>query len=226
MTAMLPTLGSISLVVAILAYIASWFIYRGVSPDTPGGTGNARKALALAGVALLVAGSSLMWLLFAREYTVNYVFSYVSNELPAIYVLSAFWAGQEGSFLLWALIAALLGYVLCTRTGEWEAPVMRVYIPSALLLVVLTMISGPFEVVGRVVSDGAGLNPLLRDPWMAIHPPVTFLGYAAMAIPFAFALAGLDRQNKDEWVRQALPWALLGWLALGTGIIMGGYWAY
>lgn len=226
MTAMLPTLGSLSLFVAVLAFIAAWIFYRNARPDSPGNTGYARKAVALAVIALLVASAALIWLLFARDYNVAYVYSYVGNDLPSLYVLSAFWAGQEGSFLLWALFAAALGYLLCIRTGDWEAPVMRVYIPSAVVLVVLTIISGPFEVVSRVVADGVGLNPLLRDPWMAIHPPVAFIGYAAMSIPFAYAIAGLGWKNGDDWVRQALPWTLLGWVTLGTGIIMGGFWAY
>ncbi len=226
MTAMLPTLGSLALIVALLAYIAAFLLYRGVKPGSIGETGNARRAVAVAGISLLVASASLLALLFAREYTVDYIYSYASNDLPALYVVSAFWAGQEGSFLLWALIAAFFGYILCSRNGEWEAPVLRIYLPSAIALVLLTIISGPFSVSARVVTEGAGMMPLLRNPWMAIHPPVTFIGYAAMAVPFCFALVGLTRDNKNEWVRQALPWALLGWLTLGMGVIMGGYWAY
>lgn len=228
MTAMLPTLGSFSLIIALLAYIAAFLLYRGVKPKpgSIGDTGKARKAVGVAGISLLIASASLMMLLFAREYTVDYVFNYTSNDLPGIYVVSAFWAGQEGSFLLWALIAALFGYILCTRIGEWEAPVMGIYLPSVIALVLMTIMSGPFSVSARVVAEGSGLNPLLRDPWMAIHPPVTFIGYAAMAVPFCFALVGLTRDKKEDWARPALPWALLGWLTLGMGIIMGGYWAY
>ena len=90
MTAMLPTLGSLSLIIALLAYIAAFLLYRGVKPGSIGETGNARRAVGVAGISLLIASASLMMLLFAREYTVDYVFNYTSNDLPGIYVVSAF----------------------------------------------------------------------------------------------------------------------------------------
>lgn len=227
MTAVLPTLGPAALVAALLAYIASFLAYNKTGIDPADASLNrGRKALLLAGISLLVSSLSLMGLLFARDYHISYVYSHVSNDLPGLYVFSAFWAGQEGSFLLWALLAALLGSFLTMHAGDWEARVMRIYLPSAIVLVILTLISGPFKTLSGNPADGAGLNPLLRDPWMAIHPPVTFLGYAALAVPFAFALAGMGQKDAHEWVRRALPWTLAGWLTLGTGIIMGGFWAY
>lgn len=219
-------LGTLGLIVALPAYIFSWFAYRRVRPDDATSLPGARKALLVAGGSLLAASGVLMWMLLTRDYKITYVYTHVSNDLPILYVISAFWAGQEGSFLLWALFAAAVGYALTFRAGEWEAPVMRIYLPSALVLVVLTLIASPFVASGRVPADGAGLNPLLRDPWMAIHPPVTFLGYAALAAPFAYAIASLRGKRNREWITNALPWTLVGWLALGTGIIMGGFWAY
>jgi len=227
MTAQLSTLGSVALVVALLAYIRSWIVYRTIDPkDREARLGKARNGVVIALVALTAAGVALLWLLFARAYQVEYVYAHVSNELPGLYVLSAFWAGQEGSFLIWAIMAAGFGFALTRLGGEWEEPVMLVYLPSAAFLVVLTLISGLFGLLPQTPVEGAGLNPLLRDPWMAIHPPITFLGYAALSIPFAFAMAGLGRKEMKDWVERALPWSLIGWLTLGTGVIMGGFWAY
>ncbi len=227
MTAVLPTLGSAALVAALITYAMSWFAYRGIDPKTPEpGLQKARKNLLLAVVSLGVAGLALLWLLFDRAYQVEYVYAHVSNDLPGLYVLSAFWAGQEGSFLIWAILAAVLGWLLTRQAGEWEAPVMKVYLPSAAVLVALTLLTGLFNLLPQTPVEGAGLNPLLRDPWMAIHPPVTFLGYAALSIPFAFAMASFGRKGSEDWVEAALPWSLIGWATLGTGIIMGGFWAY
>ncbi len=227
MTAVLPTLGSAALIAALITYIMSWIAYRGIDlKDSDPGLPKARKYLFYAVISLSVAGFSLLWLLFAHAYQVEYVYAHVSNDLPALYVLSAFWAGQEGSFLIWAILAALLAWALARYSGEWEVPVMKVYLPSAAALVVMTLISGLFSLLPQIPAEGAGLNPLLRDPWMAIHPPVTFLGYAALSIPFAFAMAGLGRKRNEEWIDSALPWSLLGWVTLGTGVIMGGFWAY
>ena len=227
MTALLPSLGTAALLAAGAAYIYSWLLYRKVDPGNPEPLlGCARRGLDLATLSLAVTSAVLMALLFARVYRVEYVYAHVSNDLPFLYVVSAFWAGQEGSFLLWALLAAVLGSFLSRTAGEWEVPVLRIYLPSAFVLVGLTLISGLFRLIPQSPPEGAGLNPLLRDPWMAIHPPVTFLGYAALSIPFAYAIAGLERKQKDEWVRAALPWTLIGWLTLGAGIIMGGFWAY
>ncbi len=229
MNATLPTLGNLALVLGAWAYAAAFYFYTGTA--RPERLARARAAIVIGSLFLLVAAGALMRLIWTRDYTVAYVFSNVSNDLPAFYRISAFWAGQEGSFLIWAVMGAVIAYALTFRVGDWEAPVMRVYLPTMVALILLTLASQPFDLISlaanqAVPTDGAGLNPLLRDPWMVIHPPITFLGYAALAAPFAFALAGLSRPTNDAWVRLALPWTLLGWLALGAGIIMGAFWAY
>ncbi|MFO7767356.1 MAG: cytochrome c biogenesis protein CcsA [bacterium] len=227
MDSLLPTLGIVALITALAAFLAAWFVYWRADRGSPNALPRGRTAVVLGSLALLVAGGVLMRLIWTHDYSIQYVYQNVSNDLPTLYVISAFWAGQEGSFLLWAMLAGIVAFALYWRAGRWEAPVMQVYLPQVVVLIVLTLISAPFAVMPQVPADGAGLNPLLRDPWMAIHPPVTFLGYATLAAPFAFAIASLRRSsNNDGWVRHALPWALVGWLALGAGIIMGGFWAY
>ena len=227
MTAVLPTLGTMALLAAGAAGTWSWVACLGLSRQSRETLSDrARHGLDIAVLGLLFASLILLVLLFTRAYRVEYVWAHVSNDLPALYVLSAFWAGQEGSFLLWALLAAVLGRVVSRTAGEWAVPVLRLYLPSVVILVILTLVSGLFRLLPQIPPDGAGLNPLLRDPWMAIHPPVTFLGYVILAIPFAYAFAAMDRERPEEWIAPALRWSLIGWLTLGAGIIMGGFWAY
>jgi cytochrome c-type biogenesis protein CcmF len=108
---------------------------------------------------------------------------------------------------------------------------MIVYNLTLISLIVILLRQSPFRFLeglppGQVPSDGQGLNPLLQNPWMTIHPPIMFLGYAATAVPFAFAIAALWQRRYDEWIRASLPWALTTVVTLGCAILLGGYWAY
>ncbi|SDG68796.1 cytochrome c-type biogenesis protein CcmF [Selenomonas sp. WCT3] len=172
------------------------------------------------------ASSYLMWLIFGNHFEIAYVASYSSAELPAMYKFSAFWAGQQGSFLLWLLIHAGAGVILSFR--QRLTPVgMAVYMLLQSMLAFLVMAKSPFLPQEVVVENGIGLNPLLQDPWMAIHPPIIFLGYALLAVPFAYCAAALiENQKAKQWLEQARQWALVAWAFLGAGIFIGGYWAY
>jgi cytochrome c-type biogenesis protein CcmF len=164
-------------------------------------------------------------------------------------MISCFWEGQEGSFLLWLFWNAVLGLLLMYTNRTWKAPVMlvfclvQVFLASMILGVVIGSLkigSSPFILMREamanapvfqsnplyVPSDGTGLNPLLQNYWMVIHPPTLFLGFATTLVPFAFALSGLLQRRFKEWIRPALPWALFSAAVLGLGILMGGYWAY
>src|SRR5262249_53228183 len=147
-------------------------------------------------------------------------------ELPLHYQLAAFWAGQKGSFLIWLLWGALLGLPLRKAAGKDEPTVMGVYLLTLCGLLFILVRENPFVMLPEAPTDGTGLNPLLQDSWMVIHPPVMFVGYAATAIPFAFALAAMWRRDTSRWATRAFPWALGGFLVLGSAILMGGYWAY
>ncbi len=194
------------------------------------------------------AATILMVLLLTHQFQYAYVYQQTSRALPTHFLVSSFWAGQEGSFLLWILLMSALGLALMRVRRDWEAPVMTILAGSQWFLV--SMIAGlqlgplqvgasPFasladkfpdapmlQIPGFIPADGSGLNDLLQNYWMVIHPPTLFAGFTLMAVPFAFAIAGLWKRRYTEWIPQALPWALGATAVLGVGIAMGGYWAY
>ena len=183
-----------------------------------------------------LASAYLVYLFFAHRFVVEYVYSYSSSAEPFFYLLSGFWAGQEGSFLLWLFFGSLLGVFLMSgrrrstlytkESGIREGHVMFFYLLVQIFLLVLLLKQSPFALLPHVPPDGRGLNPLLRDFWMVIHPPVVFVGYAALAVPFAYALSALTANKYKDWVRLTLPWAGFSCLSLGAGIFIGAYWAY
>jgi cytochrome c-type biogenesis protein CcmF len=186
----------------------------------------ARRAYAFFALSVVLAAGILIVLLVRRDFRVEYVSQYSGAELPWFYQFSAFWAGQKGSFLIWLVAGSLLGLPLRKAAGREEAPVMGVYLLTLLGLLFILVRESPFVMLTQTPVDGAGLNPLLQDPWMVIHPPIMFTGYAASAIPFSFAVAAMFRRRYDRWAHLAFPWALGGFLVLGTAILLGGYWAY
>jgi cytochrome c-type biogenesis protein CcmF len=194
---------------------------------------------------------SLYWIIGNHYFEYHYAWKNSSLSLPTGYTISSFWQDQEGSFLLWIFWNVILGCILIFSNRSWEAPVMTVFalvqafLTSMILGVVIPGIdlkigSTPFLLMKEVMpdlpvykmdpnfiaKDGNGLNPLLQNYWMVIHPPTLFLGFATTLIPFSFAIAGLWTKKIHEWVRPALPWALFSALILGVGILMGAYWAY
>jgi cytochrome c-type biogenesis protein CcmF len=176
---------------------------------------------------VVVASAILMTLLLQHRFDVAYVNSYSSTDLPFHFLFSTFWAGQEGSFLLWCFWGALIGFFVWRSAKEQEAPVMIVYLATFLGIIAILCKQSPFKLLPPPApADGVGLNPLLQDPWMVIHPPVMFVGFASLSVPFAFAIAALWKKRWDGWIARTLPWVLLTFLTLGTAILMGGYWAY
>ena len=184
------------------------------------------KVTALISAGLITAASLLLWILiFENDFSVEYVAAYSSTTMPAIYKVSAFWAGQQGSFLLWLLIHALTGAVLTFR--RTSAAALGIYFLLQSVLVFLVLAKSPFAEHPAQVFEGVGLNPLLQDFWMAIHPPIIFVGYALLAVPFALSLGTLLTEAASQsWLEEARKWTLLAWSFLGAGIFIGGYWAY
>ena len=171
--------------------------------------------------------------------------------MPKRYTLACFWEGQEGSFLLWTFWQVVIGNVLIRTSKQWEAPVMstlslvQAFLASMLLGFYIwgeKIGSNPFILLRQTPEfsniplfqmpdyvtrlDGRGLNPLLQNYWMTIHPPTLFLGFASTIVPFVYAIAGLWKKKYGEWQAAVLPWAFFGIMILGTGILMGGAWAY
>ena len=176
--------------------------------------------LALAAVFYLTA------LFLGNRFEFSYISSYSSIDLAANYKITSLWAGQDGSFLLWIAFGVLLGLWVKTKAKENVGWVMFFYLVGQLFLFTLLNISSPFKLNSIVPVDGQGLNPLLQNFWMQIHPPVVFLGYAAVFVPFAFAMAALVSNKYDNWIKLTYPWAVFSVFTLGAGIFLGSYWAY
>ncbi|QIL76945.1 cytochrome c biogenesis protein CcsA [Hymenobacter sp. HDW8] len=248
-------LGHISVIIAFVAAIVAAYAYYMATSRRPLGDDDVawrrlgRGAFLVHGVAVLSIIGCLFSLIYGHRYEYYYVWSHSSNHLPVHYMISCFWEGQEGSFLLWIFWHVVLGLAIIRFNKKWEAPVMTVFagvqlfLTSMILGVVIGELkigSSPFILLrdfltdlpvwktdpNFVPKDGTGLNPLLQNYWMVIHPPTLFLGFALTLVPFAFAIAGLWKGELSKWVKPALPWTLLGALVLGVGVMMGAYWAY
>jgi cytochrome c-type biogenesis protein CcmF len=228
----MATLGSLALWLCLPAAIgaaaASW-----ASARRPDARLRRRAHMALAAVLALatVAALSLFATLLSRDFQVAYVYHYTSTNLPFLYTLSAFWAGQEGSFLLWFWLVAVLGLgVISTQpvsSKRWPHLVTSLAVIEAWFALILVLIHDPFQTFPVRPPEGLGMSPLLENPGMVIHPPVLFLGYATYTVPFVFALASLiAREEPGQWVRACRRWSVLAWLALTAGILIGGWWSY
>ncbi|MBF9251765.1 cytochrome c biogenesis protein CcsA [Pontibacter sp. 172403-2] len=251
-------IGHASVIVAFVTAIVSslaYFMAARAKVEISGDTSwrnLARGAFYVHGAAVLMIIFSLFNIIYAHRYEYYYAWSHSSNHLPIHFMISCFWEGQEGSFLLWIFWHVMLGVMLMNvgkKRKEWEAPVMamfsfvQIFLTSMILGVVLGDVkigSSPFILMrdfmadapvfqmdpNYVPQDGTGLNPLLQNYWMVIHPPTLFLGFAATLVPFAFAMAGLWKGKFTEWIKPALPWAHFAGVTLGVGVVMGAYWAY
>jgi len=186
-----------------------------------------------AGFGFVVLASAGLWTaLLTSDFSVRYVASFTSANLPTIYKISAFWGGQAGSMLFWCLILA--GYAaLATWVNRRDNRALMPWVTGTNALVLLFFVattvfaSNPFERLDWVPADGRGLNPQLQNPAMAVHPPLLYLGYVATAIPFGFAIAALITRRLDaEWLGAVRRWSLVSWVFLTLGIVLGMWWAY
>ena len=193
---------------------------------------------------------TLFYLIFNHNFEYFYVWSHSSKQLPFKYLLSCFWEGQEGSFLLWSIWHAILGLILLFRKTSYQAPVMAIvalcqaFLATTLLgyfFFDMKIGSSPFMLLRdqmqgapifqqanylEFIQDGNGLNPLLQNYWMVIHPPILFLGFASTLFPFAYALAAMWKKQYEGLPIHLLRWSVFSGMILGTGIMMGGMWAY
>src|ERR671934_379056 len=228
----MPDLGRAALVTAFLLLVyacvggslAAWRRRRRLAAS-------AQNALVAAFAASAVAAAVLLAALARHDFSFRYVADHTSKELPLGYTLTAFWGGQEGSLLLWLLV--LCGYsataVLVTRRVArdllaWTVPVLAFV--GVFFSFMLVFVSSPFA-TQVAPADGAGLNPSLQNPYMAIHPPPLYLGYVGLTVPFAFAMGALLARRTDErWIVATRRWTLSAWTFLGIGQLLGAHWAY
>ncbi|MBO9393523.1 heme lyase CcmF/NrfE family subunit [Caldilinea sp.] len=183
--------------------------------------------------ALVFAATAILWYgLLTDAFQLSYVWNHSERALPLFYKFAALWGGQAGSLLFWCMI--LSGYsAVVAYANRDRHRVLMPYVNATLLttslffLVLLVFAADPFKRVGFVPPDGQGLNPLLQNFWMILHPVMLYLGYVGMVVPFAFAVAALLSKRLDnEWVRTVRRWTLIPWMFLSAGIIMGSQWAY
>ena len=221
--ALIATLGLVLYAVAAGGY-AAWKRKRRLALS-------AQNALLAAFGTTLVASLVLVAALIRHDFSFVYVADHTSRELPTGYTISAFWGGQEGSLLLWLLL--LTGYsaaaVLLNRRSArdlvvWVVPVLGAVAVFFAFLVVV--VATPFA-TQVAPADGAGLNPSLQNPYMMAHPPLLYLGFVGLTVPFAFAMGALLARRADErWIVATRRWTLVAWTALGIGQLLGAHWAY
>lgn len=277
-------IGNVLIIISLIASMLSMFnyykSYKGFNTLK-----NARLFYHSMTISIVLSSAFLLYAILTHQYQFKYVFEHSNADLSTGLLISSFFAGQEGSLLLWLLFTSLIGLILINVTSknkELESSVMLIYtLAVSFLIIMLTpMMKSPFQYLWsqpafietkyfsqqyinlpaikhflmndpnsnkqfiNINSDllsnlnligihfeqflikGKGLNPLLQNFWMQIHPPILFIGYAIATVPFAFAVSANMRENFIEWINEIMPWVIAGILILGLGIMIGGYWAY
>lgn len=217
------------------------------------------RYLYLLGAAGIIAAAGVhIYHIVTHQFQYYYVWNHSSTDLPLSLLVSTAYAGQEGSFMLWAFYTGILGIFLgryAMKKG-YESELMMVFGSIFSFLLLMLIVKDPFAMIwdvfpnelihtgvpaaglsylwldqakglwAQVPVEGKGLNPLLQNYWMVIHPQILFIGFTSMSVPFSYAVAGMLKRDYVSWIRVAAPWTIFGGMILGTGIIMGGYWAY
>jgi cytochrome c-type biogenesis protein CcmF len=193
---------------------------------------SARHAVYAMCGALLVAVVCLEVAVFRHDFNVEYVAAYTSRNLPTFYLWSALYAGQKGSLLFWAAVLSVFAALTQALTGARH----RAYLPyvagvtcvvATFFVTVLLFAANPFERLAFTPMDGRGMNPQLQNPGMVFHPPMLYLGYISITIPFAFAIAALaSKRLEADWLVAIRKWTLVSWLFLAIGLLLGMWWAY
>jgi len=237
------------------AFLASAFslVFYGIAAKNPSNKKAekfAHLSYILKTLFILISSGILVNLTLTNQFQYFYVYNYTSLDLAYRYLISAFYSGQEGSFMLWILFSGIIGLGLMRWTSDtYRTSVL--FVMSLTQFFLLSMIldvhigdftigASPFRTLleampnapflqanpGFIPADGKGLNDLLKSPWIMIHPPILFLGFSMMTVPYAFAMAALWKEKYQDRVKPALPWVLGANLALLTAIFLGAYWAY
>ena len=253
----LGNLGQIFVVLMfVTALLSTIFYFRSVRNDSNQEALFARRSFYVHTFSVIAVFVILFAIIFNHRFEYYYAWRHSSLSLPVYYMISCFWEGQEGSFLLWLFWNAVIGLVLIKVSKKWERSTMTIIAFAQIALSSMLVGfhlgdfkfgSSPFDLLReqrpdflqipilgqlgignylQVFKDGNGLNQLLQNYWMVIHPPTLFFGFAVAIVPFAYSIAGLWRKEDRSWIDPALIWGLICVGILGTGIIMGGFWAY
>lgn len=249
-------LGNLFILLAVIASLASSFMYFWSARKENENLGKynqfGRWLFIFQSLFVVLGAAVLYYIIFNHYFEYSYVWQYSSIDMSTKFIISCFWAGQDGSFLIWIILQAIIGLILIKSSGKMENRVMSIYALAQFFLI--TMVLGleffgikignsPFVLIRELpqnigdvffkdpnylqyITDGNGLNPLLENPWMVIHPPVLFLGYAAALAPFCYAMASLWKKDYNIWIKASLPWVLFALISLGAGIMLGAAWAY
>ena len=193
---------------------------------------SAQNASILSFLLISIASAALLQALLISDFSLRYVWEHSSTDMPLLYKVSSFWGGLEGSLLFWVLVQSFFSMIVAFRYQYSNREIIPYVIATlnailAFLLLLLIGWSNPLDLQGVIPLEGRGLNPLLQNPAMAIHPPSLYLGFIGFSVPFAFAMGGLILGKMDnEWVLTTRRWTLTAWYFLSAGLILGGQWAY
>jgi len=192
---------------------------------------SAQNALVASFVTTAVAAGVLLSALLRNDFSFEYVARTTSKALPTAYTISAFWGGQEGSLLLWLLILTGFGAAAVSLNRAWARDLIVWVVPvfavvATFFAFLVVFVASPFATQPAPL-DGAGMTPSLQNPYMLAHPPLLYLGYVGLTVPFAFAMGALLSGRLDErWLIATRRWTLFAWAALGVGQLLGSHWAY
>ena len=214
----------LSLYALVVGSLAAWKGKRRLAAS-------AQNALLAAFVAAMVATGVLLSALIRHDFSFVYAADFTSTKLPLLYTISALWGGQAGSLLLWLLVltglsstAILFNRYAAREVIAWAVPVLGLV--ASFFALLLVAVASPFD-TQTAPLEGAGLNPSLQNPYMVAHPPMLYLGYVGLTIPFAFAMGALLSGRTDErWIVATRRWTLGAWAFLGIGQLLGSHWAY
>ena len=219
----------LGLAVAIYALL---IMTLGISTKNQKFVNSGKGAMIALFVCAALAMLSLFYLLATSQFQYEYVTNYTSSDLPIIYKLTALWAGNAGSLLLWTFFLSLYA-VMIVFSRKMKGNPMVPYISAILLanavffFFILGFVAKPFQLLTTVPAEGRGMNPMLQNPGMIIHPVTLYLGYVGLSVPFAFAMAALIMKNVDDfWIKMTRRWTIIAWLFLSLGNIFGAQWAY
>ncbi|MDQ7843325.1 MAG: cytochrome c-type biogenesis CcmF C-terminal domain-containing protein [Armatimonadota bacterium] len=226
----MSTLGSFALLAALV--VAAYGLVAGLAGLRRRDDAlleSSRRALVAWAAFAALASAALLAALLTRDFSIRYVAETSSRDLPLLYTVTAFWGGHAGSLLLWALVLGLYGVAAATRLRpSADAPLvfLVLLVTAAFFTLTLVLGSNPFASERIPPPDGRGLNPLLRNPWMAVHPPALYLGFVGTTVPFALVVASLVRGPGSRWLEATRAWMRPVWCFLTLGLLFGAKWSY